>query len=247
MTTKVALITGASKRIGAATTTALHDLGYNVVIHYNTSKQSAQQLAEKLNAIRADSAFIIAGDLTKPRVIPRLVAATIEHYLRLDVLINNASSFYPTPVGTIDQIQVNDLIATNMTAPLFLAQACLPALRESKGVIINMCDIHGKKPLKGHTVYCMAKAGLAMMTLSLANELAPDIRVNGIAPGAIVWPNAGISTQDINHVINEIPLKRKGEASDIAQAICYLVTAPYVSGQILSVDGGRCISASIGA
>jgi len=247
MNIKVALITGASKRIGAATTIALHDKGYNVAIHYNTSREQAQQLATTLNNIRDNSAFIVAGDLTCRTTIDQVVANTLAHYKRLDVLVNNASSFYPTPIEQINESQVTDLIATNMTAPLFLAQACLPALRQTQGVIINMCDIHGKKPLKGHTVYCMAKAGLAMMTMSLANELAPDIRVNGIAPGAIVWPNAGISNQDINHVINEIPLKRKGEASDIADAICYLVTAPYVNGQILSVDGGRCISASIGA
>jgi pteridine reductase len=247
MSNKVALITGASKRIGATTTTALHQKGYRVAIHYNTSQTDACELAQKLNNIRANSATTVAGDLTNSANIPTIVDSVLSHFGRLDVLINNASSFYPTPIETLNQSQFNDLITTNMTAPLFLAQACLPALKESQGVIINMCDIHGKKPLMGHTIYCMAKAGLAMMTLSLANELAPDVRVNGIAPGAIVWPNAGISNHDINHVIDEIPLKRKGEAADIADAICYLVSAPYVNGQILSVDGGRSISASIGA
>lgn len=247
MTTKVALITGAAKRIGAATARALHGHGYNVVIHYNTSEREANQLVAELNDTRANSAYCFAANLASSEQIPDIVQAAITKFGRLDVLINNASSFYPTPISTMTRAQSNDLIATNMTAPLFLSQACVPYLKESGGVIINMCDIHAKRPLKSHTIYCMAKAGLAMMTLSLANELAPQIRVNGIAPGAIIWPNSGISDQDINQIVNEIPLARKGEASDITAAICYLVDAPYVNGQILSVDGGRCVSASLGA
>lgn len=247
MTTRVALITGAARRIGAATAKALHQRGFKVVIHYNNSAIQARQLVSELNQIRTNSAHAVAGDLTDSDHISHIAEAAIRQFSRLDVLINNASSFYPTPVATMTPAQANDLIATNMTAPLFLSQACVPYLKQHRGVIINMCDIHAKKPLKGHTIYCMAKAGLAMMTLSLANELAPDIRVNAIAPGAIVWPDAGISQQDIAQVVNEIPLKRKGEASDIADAICYLIEAPYVNGQILSVDGGRCISASQGA
>jgi pteridine reductase len=247
MTTKVALITGAAKRIGAATARSLHQRGFNVVIHYNTSTTEARQLTEELNKIRSDSAHAVCGDLSDSASISQIADAAIRQFSRLDVLINNASSFYPTPINTMTPAQANNLIATNMTAPLFLSQACVPYLKLTGGVIINMCDIHAKRPLKGHTIYCMAKAGLAMMTISLANELAPYIRVNGISPGAIIWPNSGISGQDINQVINEIPLKRKGEVSDITDAICYLVEAPYVNGQILSVDGGRCISASLGA
>ncbi|NRA62433.1 MAG: SDR family oxidoreductase, partial [Psychrobium sp.] len=158
-----------------------------------------------------------------------------------------ASSFYATPIETLSISDYQDLIATNMSAPLFLAQACRGMLKESNGVIINMCDIHAKRPLKAHTIYCMAKAGLQMMTYSLANELAPEIRVNAIAPGAIEWPSSGISDDDIARVVNDIPLARKGNAQDIAQAIAYLVQAPYVSGQILTVDGGRQHKASLGA
>ena len=247
MTTKVALITGAAQRLGAATSKALHQKGYNIAIHYHHSNVAAEELCRELNNLRARSAITIKSNLCDSTQISTIVSQTINHFSRLDVLVNNASTFYPTPVGEIDIVQINDLFNTNMIAPLLLSQACAPYLKTTNGVIINMCDIHAAKPLAKHTVYCMAKAGLSMMTLSLANELAPDIRVNGIAPGAIIWPTTGISSSDISQVVNDIPLKRQGSITDITQAVCYLIDAEYMTGQIIAIDGGRCISASIGA
>ncbi|MDP2561669.1 pteridine reductase [Psychrobium sp. 1_MG-2023] len=245
--TPVALITGAAKRLGASTATHLHGIGYDVVIHYHRSHQQAEDLCSQLNALRPNSAVSMSNDLTNLATLNEISDFVEHHYGRLDVLINNASSFYPTPISELQISDYNDLIATNMSAPLFLAQACQGLLTKNNGVIINMCDIHAKKPLKQHTAYCMAKAGLQMMTYSLANELAPNIRVNGIAPGAIEWPNAGISQQAIDQVVSDIPLARKGASGDIAQAIAYLIEAKYVTGHILTVDGGRHYNASRGA
>jgi len=244
---KVALITGAAKRLGAQTARHLHHLGYTVIVHYHQSHQQAALLCEELNALRHDSAAMISCDLTNLEQLTFISDFITKRYNRLDVLVNNASSFYPTPLSELKISDYNDLMATNMGAPLFLTAACQKLLALNKGVVINMCDIHASRPLQRHTVYCMAKAALVMMTHSLANELAPDIRVNGIAPGAIEWPTSGISDSDIAHVVAQIPLQRKGEPQDIAQAIGYLAEAKYVTGQILTVDGGRQHNASQGA
>lgn len=244
---KVALITGAAKRLGACTATHLHSLGFNVIIHYHHSQEEATALVASLNLKRPKSAVAIAHDLSDIKGLDSIAHFIHQHCGRLDLLVNNASSFYPTPITQLEIKDYNDLIATNMTAPLFLVKACVNLLKEAQGLVINMCDIHASRPLKEHTAYCMAKAGLVMMTQSLANELAPDIRVNGIAPGAIEWPSAGISHKDIEQVVSQIPLQRKGSMQDIANAIGYLVDANYVTGQILTVDGGRQNNASLGA
>lgn len=244
---KVALITGSAKRLGAYTATHLHSLGYKVVIHYHHSGQDAHQLCKQLNGIRPDSADCYQLDLTDLPLIEQLGEFVNHRFGRLDVLVNNASTFYPTRLTEVEITDYNDLMATNAAAPLFLTKACQQMLRRSNGVVINMCDIHASRPLQDHSVYCMAKAALLMMTYSLANELAPHIRVNAIAPGAIEWPSNGISEKDIAHVVAQVPLARKGEPADIAQAIAYLVSANYVTGQVLTVDGGRQVSASQGA
>lgn len=245
---RVALITGAAKRLGAQSAKTLHSAGYNIVIHYNQSRQAAEALAAELNTVRPDSCKALAFDLTDLEHLDQLVNDVIHCFGRLDLLINNASSFYPTPVGTFTHQHWHDLVSTNMMAPLFLSQACAPYLERTEGAIINMVDIHAERPLRHHTIYCMAKAGLKMMTLSLAQELAPKIRVNAIAPGAILWPEAGISDPDKEHVLQHIPLQRKGDSEDIAQTILFLAdNAGYITGQIIAVDGGRSIASSRGA
>lgn len=246
MTNPIALITGGAKRLGANTATHLHGLGYTVVIHYHQSHQAALNLKDKLNEIRAESAVIYKADLANHEQLTGLSQWITQEFGKLDVLINNASSFYPTPLSSLTMIQYNDLIATNMTAPLFLTQACHALLKQAGGVVINMCDIHASRPLINHSAYCMAKAGLQMMTQALANELAPDIRVNGIAPGAIEWPSDGVNNDTVDEVLKTIPLKRKGNVEDIAKAIEYLISASYVTGHILTVDGGRQHNASLG-
>ncbi len=244
---KVALITGAAKRLGAQTSRHLHALGFDVLIHYHQSAEQAKALANELNLIRPKSAQTICHDLSDIANLSLISDYISQHYQRLDVLVNNASTFYPTPLTELNFSDYNDLMVSNMTAPLFLTKTCLGLLRETHGTVVNMCDIHASRPLKDHSVYCMAKAGLVMMTHSLANELAPEIRVNGIAPGAIEWPSNGISESDMAKVLTQIPLGRKGQAHDIASAIGYLVQADYITGQILTVDGGRQHNASQGA
>lgn len=247
MSQQVALITGAAKRLGANTAARLHQLGYTVVIHCNHSIEQANMLALRLNEIRVNSAFVVQADLSDISKINALSEYISTEFSRLDVLINNASSFYATPLADLTTAQYQDLIATNMTAPLFLTKACTALLKAAHGVVINMCDIHATRPLENHSAYCMAKAGQQMMTYALANELAPEIRVNGVAPGAIEWPNNGIDGEAIEEVLKSIPLQRKGHMNDIAQAIEYLISAPYVTGQILTIDGGRQQVASKGA
>jgi len=242
----IALITGGAKRLGANTAKHLHALGHTVVIHFNQSHDAAHALQQQLNALRENSAFIYQANLSEPDALVDLAQWISNEFGRLDILINNASSFYSTPLSSLTTNQYNDLVATNMTAPLFLTQACQTLLTQSQGVVINMCDIHGSRPLINHSAYCMAKAGLQMMTLALANELAPHIRVNGIAPGAIEWPSNGINGDTVNEVLKSVPLQRKGHVNDIAKAIEYLISASYVTGHILTVDGGRQHSASIG-
>jgi pteridine reductase len=235
-----ALITGAAKRIGAAITEGLHGAGMNVVVHFLKSSEDAERLVAKLNDQRADSALSIQGDLRNAAALDTLVENVTAATGRLDVLVNNASSFYPTPLGSITEEHWNDLVGSNLKAPLFLCQSALPHLKETQGVIINIVDVHSQRPLRNHPVYGAAKAGLAMLTRSLARDLGPDIRVNGVSPGAILWPESGMPESIQQNIIGKTALKRAGEPGDIAAAVLFLVRdAPYVTGQILAVDGGR--------
>ena len=239
------LITGGAKRVGAAIARELHHAGANLVVHYRGSAQAALGLAAELEARRAGSVATVAADLLDVAALPALVEAALARFGRLDVLVNNASSFYPTPVGTISLAQWEDLLGTNLRAPLFLAQAATPALSAARGSILNLIDIHALRPLRRHPVYCAAKAGLAMLTRSLARELGPEVRVNGVAPGAIIWPEDAAWSNEAERarIIAQTSLQRVGDPDDIARAVCFLVgDAPYVTGQILAVDGGRSIN-----
>ena len=236
------LITGGARRVGAGVIRHLHALGANVVIHYRNSGGDARTLGAQLNASRPRSAITVAADLLDTDQLPAVVEQTVATFGRLDILINNASTFYPTPVGQITAAHWDDLIGTNLKAPLFLSQAAAPHLRHSRGLILNMVDIHAQRPLKSHPVYCSAKAGLVMLTRSLARELGPEIRVNAIAPGPITWPEHGMDQALKEEIIGKTALKRAGSADDIARAITFFATAaPYVTGQVLAVDGGRSI------
>jgi len=242
LTDKWALITGAGKRIGATIATQLHQAGANVAVHYFTSSAPADALVAELNAKRPNSAIALGADIRKIDQMEQLISDTVAVSGRLDVLINNASSFYPTALGEVSEENWSDLVDSNLKAPLFLAQAALPHLKAARGTIVNMVDIHARRPLRDYHVYGAAKAGLAMLTRSLARDLAPEIRVNGIAPGAILWPDDGMSDKVKAAIIRKIPLGRPGEPEDIAAAILFLVRdAPYITGQILAVDGGRSI------
>lgn len=239
---KVVLVTGAARRIGAAIVTRLHENGACVAIHYRGSVSEAESLARRLNDNRADSAAIFQADLLDMEAVPRLVSDVVKWGGSVDGLVNNASSFYPTPVGSITEEHWDDLIGSNLKAPLFLSQAAAPHLRERAGVIINIVDIHAVRPLRNHAVYGSAKAGLAMLTRSLAKDLAPQIRVNGVSPGAILWPEDGMSDAARQTILRQVPLERPGEPEDIAGCVLYLLRdASYVTGQIIAVDGGRSI------
>ena len=239
---QVALITGAARRIGATIARTLHAQGADVAIHYRESGDAANAVAAGLNAIRADSAATFAADLNDLASLNTLVDDVCAWRSRLDILVNNASSFYPTPVGEITEDQWDDLIGTNLKAPLFLSQAALPALREARGVIINIVDVHSQRPLRNHTVYGPAKAGLAMLTRSLAKDLAPEVRVNGVSPGAILWPENGMSGDTKDAILEQVPLGRPGTPDDVANAVLFLAKdADYVTGQIIAIDGGRSI------
>jgi pteridine reductase len=242
---RFALVTGAAKRIGAVIARTLHAAGANVAIHYNRSAAEADELAADLNRRRAKSAFTIAADMRDIAAVERMAKQVLERTGgRLDVLVNNASNFYPTPIGTITLEQWDDLFGSNLKAPLFLSQALVPALRAVHGVIVNIVDVHSQRPLRDHPVYGPAKAGLAMLTRSLAKDLGPDIRVNGVSPGAILWPDEGQGMSDALRaaIIKQTALKRAGEPEDIAAAVLFLVRdAPYVTGQIIAVDGGRSV------
>ncbi len=240
---KCAFVTGSSKRIGAATVRTLHQAHYNVVIHCRSSRQEADDLAESLNQQRANSANVIQGDLNDEKIYDTLIDQAYQCWGRLDVLVNNASSFFPTPVGSITMDNWNNLVNSNMKAPLFLSQAAAPYLKQTHGCIINMIDVHGQRPMKEHPVYCAAKAGLAMLTMSLAKELGPEIRVNGVAPGAILWPENDLPESTKNIILERTSLKRPGQPLDIAKTILFLVRdADYITGQIIAVDGGRSIN-----
>jgi pteridine reductase len=237
-----ALVTGAGKRIGATIARTLHAAGANVAVHYFKSADDAQRVVDELNGTRAGSAIAVGGDIRDIGAIERIVAEVTKQAGRLDILVNNASSFYPTPLGTVTDETWHDLVDSNLKAPLFLSQALLPALRAARGVIINIVDVHAQRPLRHYVVYGAAKAGLAMLTRSLAKDLGPEIRVNGVAPGAILWPESGVSESVQQSIVKQVPLKRTGAPEDIASAVLYLVRdATYVTGQILAVDGGRSV------
>jgi len=239
---RTALVTGAARRLGAAIARALHAAGANVVLHYRSSADDAKALEQELNAARAASARRVECDLLEVACLPELVKAAAEAFGSLDVLVNNASTFYPTPVGDITALDWDDLIGTNLKAPLFLAQAATPMLKETHGLIVNLADIHGIRPLRRYPVYSIAKAGLIMLTHSLARELGPAIRVNAIAPGPILWPHGGMNTALQKEIIDRTALKRIGSPEDIARACVFFATeAPYVTGQVLAIDGGRSI------
>lgn len=243
MQDQCALVTGGARRVGAAIVRRLHAAGARVVVHCHRSRDAAEALVAELNAARAGSAVVAAADLLDIAALPGLVQQALAAFGRLDLLVNNASSFYPTPVDAIDEAQWLDLIGTNLKAPLFLARAAAPALRERGGAIINIIDIHAERPMRGHVIYNAAKGGLAALTRALALDLGPQVRVNGVSPGAIVWPEAGAWEDPAERadILRRTILGRTGEPGDIAGAVLYLAGAPYVTGQILAVDGGRSI------
>ena len=237
---KVALITGAARRIGAAIARRLQADGYDLVLHYRSSRAEMDALLAELNALRPGSAIGLQADLSEFDRLPELVAKTVGHFGRLDALINNASGFYPTPIGTAMPAQWDELFASNARAPFFLSQAAAPHLRASRGGIVNLGDIHGEKPLADHAIYCMAKAALLMLSKSLALDLAPEVRVNAIAPGAILWPDNHDDGIAQAAMLARTPLLRLGSTEEIAAAVSWLLDdASYVTGQTLHVDGGR--------
>ena len=239
---QVILITGGARRVGAEIARTLHAAGARILVHYRSSAAAAKELGEELNAARAGSAALFAADLQLDAGPEQLIAAAVGHFGRLDVLINNASTFYPTPVGKITRTAWEDLVGSNLRAPLFLAQAAALHLARQRGLIINVVDIHGLRPLKGYPVYSIAKAGLAMLTRSLARELGPAIRVNGIAPGPVLWAEHDMDETLKREIIAKTALKRPGSPRDIARTALFLVRdAPYITGQIIAVDGGRSI------
>ncbi|MFP2767849.1 pteridine reductase [Oceanisphaera sp. KMM 10153] len=236
----VVLITGAAKRIGAEMSRHLHQQGYRLVLHYHRSEEVATALMQELNAVRPDSVRLLCQDLTRLDELNDMADKALGYFGRLDGLINNASSFYPTPFGEGTPAQWQDLAATNAAAPYFLIQALAPALRDSRGSIINMVDIHAEKGLKHHLLYTMAKNALATLTRGLAEELAPAIRVNGIAPGAIIWPAHALTEQQKQQVLATIPMARLGQPGEIAETAAFLLAGPrYLTGQIIALDGGR--------
>jgi len=242
LTDNVVLVTGAARRIGAAIVTRLQQNGARVAIHYRDSAAAADELATSLNRQREDSAATFRADLLNTDDISALLAAVIAWGGRLDGLINNASTFYPTPVGTITEEHWNELVGSNFKAPLFLSQEAVPHLRDTGGSIVNIVDIHAQRPLRDHPVYGPAKAALGMLTRSLAKDLAPDIRVNGVSPGAILWPEDGMTESVQKTILRQVPMERAGSPEDVAGCVLYLLRdADYVTGQIIAVDGGRSI------
>lgn len=239
----VVLITGAARRVGAVIAHTLHAAGYDVALHYRHSAAEATALADTLERQRAGSTLLLQGELADTAALPALVESLLAHYGRLDALVNNASVFYPTPVGEATPTQWNELFASNAQAPFFLSQAAVPALREAQGGIVNLLDIYAERPLANHPLYCMAKAALAAMTRSLALDLAPLVRVNGVAPGAVMWPSDGKPYDDQQAMLARTPMQRAGTPEDVAGAVLWLLRdAPFVTGQVLRVDGGRTLS-----
>jgi pteridine reductase len=241
---KVVLITGGAKRVGATICRRLHRAGASIMLHYRASAGEARLLQAELNHVRANSVALIQADLLDVGKLPSLVEQTVQTFGRLDALVNNASTFYQTTIGNIGVDDWNNLIGTNLEAPLFLSQAAAPALRKAQGSIVNITDIHAERPLKSYVVYSIAKAGLVGLTRALARELAPDVRVNAVAPGPILWPDEEVFDELARQrIISHTPLRREGSPDDVAKAVQYLLAdAPYVTGETLNVDGGRHIA-----
>jgi pteridine reductase len=242
---KVVLVTGGARRVGAAICRRMHAAGASVLVHYRASALEANALQVEFDARRGGSVALGQADLLKLSAVAKLVEAALEQFGRLDAVINNASSFYATPVGEISEQAWDDIVGTNLKAPLFLAQAAAPELRKSRGCIVNIIDIHAELPMANHSVYTAAKGGLLALTRSLARDLGPDVRVNGVAPGTILWPDDESWSDEVarQRIISRTALKRIGEPDDVAQAVEFLVaSAPYVTGQVLAVDGGRSVS-----
>ena len=241
---KVVLITGGAKRVGAAICRRMHAAGANLMLHYRASAGEARLLQSELNGTRADSVALIQADLLDLKAMPSLVEQTVQRFGRLDALVNNASSFYASPIGDITAAVWDDLMGTNLRAPLFLAQAAAPALKRSQGAIVNIADIHADRPLKNYVVYSVAKSGLVAITRSLARELAPEVRVNAVAPGPILWPDdATFDDVSRQRIISHTLLKREGTPDDVAKAVHFLVAeATYMTGETINVDGGRHIA-----
>ncbi|HET7843933.1 MAG TPA: pteridine reductase [Xanthomonadales bacterium] len=240
----VVLLTGAARRVGRVLARTLHGAGYDVALHYRSSKGEAEQLAAELEHARAGSTLLVSGELSDTAALPKLVLRTVQRFGRLDALVNNASAFFPTAVGDTTEAQWDELFASNAKGPYFLAQAAAPHLRAANGCIVNLVDIYAERPLARHPVYCMAKAALAMMTRALALELGPAVRVNGVAPGAVLWPEAGKEYADQQALVGRTALKRAGTPEDVAAAVLFLVRdAKFSTGEILRVDGGRMLGA----
>ena len=236
---QVALITGAAKRIGATIAKHLHTEGFNIIIHYGSAKKDADNMVQTLNTLRHGSAVALQANLCDISQVNQLAKSALTQWGSLSLLVNDASSFYPTPLGTITQDDWTSLVGSNVKGPLFLSQALAPALQATSGNIINMIDMHIDRPLMNHSVYSLAKTALASLTRSLATELAPTVRVNGVAPGAILWPERSLTDSEKQLLLSSIPLGSMGTADDIAQAVCFLNKARYITGQTLYVDGGR--------
>jgi len=240
---RTALVTGAAARIGASIAATLHARGCDLVLHYNANQSGAEALAGRLNQERPDSAVVAQADLSTQAGVEELAARVRATSGRLDILVNNASRFYPTPVGEVLAWQWEDLLNSNLRGPWFLVQSLLPELRAARGSVLNILDVHAERPMRGHAVYCISKAGLAMMTKALARELGPAIRVNGVSPGAILWPENEPGAAEKQSILGRTALGRLGDPADIASAVAYLaLDAPYVTGQILAVDGGRSLN-----
>lgn len=244
LSAKSALVTGAANRLGAQIARTLHQNGANLIIHYRSSSAAARALQDELNQLRKNSAVALGAELGSITELEELAGRACNAFDGLDILVNNASSFYPTQFGQIDQQAWDDLLASNYKAPLFLSQACYPSLQHSSGCIINMVDIYASLPLNQHSVYCSAKAANQMLVKSLARELAPEVRVNGIAPGAILWPGDGeaVSVKQQQAIIEQVPLKRCGTPQAIADTALFLATSDYITGEIIRVDGGRLLT-----
>ena len=239
----VALVTGAAKRIGAAIARRLHAEGYDLALHYRSAREEMDALVADLEADRPGSTLALQAELAEFDRLPELVARTVGHFGRLDGLVNNASTYYATPMGEATPAQWDELFASNARAPFFLAQAAAPHLARSGGAIVNIVDIYAERPLRGHAVYSMAKAALAMATRALALELGPDVRVNGVAPGNVLWSENPIKAETLETVLERTALERQGEPGDIAEAVLWLLRGNrYVTGQILAVDGGRTLT-----
>jgi len=239
----VALVTGAAKRIGAEIARRLHAEGYDLALHYRSSRAEMDALVAELEGVHTGSTLALQAELAEFDRLPELVARTVGHYGRLDALVNNASAYYATPLGEATPAQWDELFASNARAPFFLSQAAAPHLARSRGAIVNIVDIYAERPLRGHPVYSMAKAALAMATKSLALELGPEVRVNGVAPGNVLWSENPVKAETLETVLERTALERQGEPGDIAEAVLWLLQGNrYVTGQILAVDGGRSLT-----